>query len=565
MVLRPEVELSEQRRKAYRDQGYWGDATLLDYWNMAVAGQPDKDAVVEGSGRRLSYARMDECATRLARWMARSGICPGDVVCIQLPGCLEFTTIYIAALKAGAVVVPLIPAFRGRELTHVLQKCGAKALFMPLHFRNFSYEEIGWRMHKHFGATPVYVATDATAPQDAASLLFNSIMSDPANDSGPCRAQGPEVRADDIAAVLFTSGTENLPKGALLTHNNIISSIRSFAAVLNLNSRDVMLMPSPVGHATGFHHGVTTPFILGGTSVLLDIFCGQKALELIAREHCTYGMGSAPFVYDMSCALSKKDYDISSLRFFICGGAPSPRRLLDQMWERGFHVVNCYGSTESVPHTIAGPHEPRSILHQTEGRPVPGCEIRVVDDNHATLPAGEKGEEASRGPNVFMGYLGEPELTRKVLDDEGWYYSGDIGVMDDGGNLRIIGRKKDMIVRGGENISCGELEEIIREHPSVADAAVVGMPDPRLGERACAYVTLRPNAPALTFEALVSFFEDHCTAKFKYPERLEIIESMPRNPAGKIVKKTLREDILAKLACTPCCVCQEKDHAQLRV
>lgn len=536
MTLQPEIEPSAQRKAMYRREGHWGDATLLDYWNMAVLSQPCKTAVVDSRGARVSYADLDERATRLAGWFRANGLERGDVVSIQLPGWAEFTLVYVACLKAGAVVNLIIPAYRGRELAYLVNKCRPRFLIMPYLFRRFNYVSLGRSVQQNHDGDLTVIHVDKDGEAEPGVLTLSSIL------EGDCPAlvNPGGASADDVAAVLFTSGTESMPKGVLLTHNNIIASIRPFAARLNLNSRDIMFMPSPVGHATGFHHGVTTPFLLGGTSVLQDIFKPDEALQIIARERCTYGMGAAPFVYDLSCAMERVPYDFSSLRFFLCGGAPSPRHLLDALWEKGFRVINVYGSTESVPHTVSSPSSDCALQFMTDGRPVDGCEVRVVDKDHKPVPPCVEGEEASRGPNVFVGYLGEPELTRAALDEDGWYYSGDLCVMNEAGDVRIVGRKKDIVVRGGENISSLEVEGILLEHPLVAEAAVVGMPDPRLGERVCAFVVTRGK---LELADVVAFFCQHCVAKCKYPERLEVVDAIPRNPVGKVRKNELRKRI----------------------
>ncbi len=538
MKLKPEIFPDAQRCAAYRAAGHWGDATLLDYWNMAVLAQPEKTAVVDNSGLRFTYAALDAQAERLALWMQRAGLEPGDVVSIQLPGWAEFTLIYIACLKTGAVVNPIIAAYRGHELSHIIASCQPKLIFMPMEFRRFSYISLGKMLEETMPGNPRVVYVNRGV--DAAGLLSLSRVLDEV--PGKVAVPKPDVNADDVAALLFTSGTEKSPKGVLLTHNNIISSIRAFAARLNLNSRDTIFMPSPLGHATGFHHGVTTPFILGGTSVLQDTFNAEEALNIMEHEGCTYGMGAAPFVYDLSCAMSKVPYNLSALRFFLCGGAPSPRHLLESLWEKGFRVINVYGSTESVPHTVTSPLLGKSFL--SEGTPVDGCEVRVVNAQRRPVPPGVEGEEASRGPNVFVGYLNEPQLTAAAVDAEGWYYSGDLCVMDEQGAIRIIGRKKDIIVRGGENISSREVEEALLMHEAVAEAAVVGMPDPRLGERVCAFVVAR--AP-LTFAEMKEHFARLCLAKCKFPERLELVAEIPKNPVGKVRKEELRQRIAAAL------------------
>lgn len=559
MTIQPQRMPDAGRKAEYRRQGHWGEATLLDYWAMSVLAQPEKTAVIDNSGARYSYAALDAEAEKLAVWLCGAGVAPGDVVTVQLPGWVEFTLVYVACLKVGAVVNPVIAAYRGHELAHFITTCKPKVVFMPYEFRRFNYVSLGAMLQETQGGAFQVVYVDRGQPA-AGVLTLSSILAQ--NGAASCcdrTRDRTRAKSDDIAAVLFTSGTEKRPKGVLLTHNNIIAAIRPFAARLNLNSRDIVFMPSPVGHATGFHHGVTTPFMLGGTSVLQDRFNAEEALRIIEQEQCTYGMGAAPFVYDLSCAMSRVAYDISSLRFFLCGGASSPRHLLDSLWEKKFRVINVYGSTESVPHTSASLLDDRETLFLTDGSPVAGCEVRVVDCNHNPVPPGVEGEECSRGPNVFVGYLGEPELTRAALDEDGWYYSGDLCVMDEAGRVRIIGRKKDIIVRGGENISSREVEDILLSHPLVGEAAVVGMPDARLGEKVCAYVVLKGE---LSFEDMKQHFTCNCVARCKQPERVECLAEIPKNPVGKVCKITLRRDIAEKLrletsgaACPPITEC----------
>ncbi|MDR3439323.1 medium-chain fatty-acid--CoA ligase [Telmatospirillum sp.] len=540
--MQPDMRIHADRKQEYRRKGYWGDATLADYWNMSVLAVPEKTAVVDQQGCRLTYAELDARAARLAGWLCRSGIEPGDVVSVQVPGWSEFTIIYVACLKAGAVINPVLPNLRHDDLGFVLRKCESKILFVPTFFRKCDYLPMAQSVLNEIPSLQQIVVVEKDVPAPDGWLTLDHVL----EQSDPLR-ETRRRSADDLASLLFTSGTESFPKGVMHTHNNIISGIKSFAAVLHLTGNDIMLMPAPVAHATGFHHGVTTPFMLGGTSVLLDRFKPDAALSLIEQEKCTYTMGATPVVHDMLCEMQQRPYDISSLRFVLCGGAPSTQKIRKDAWDKGFRVISVYGSTESVPHTVSSPEDTLDKIFMSDGRAVSGVETRVVDDKHRTLPFHTEGEEASRGPNVFVGYLKEPELTAKALDDDGWYYSGDLCLMDEDGYIKITGRKKDVIIRGGENISSTEVEGILLDHPKVREAAAVAMPDPRLGERTCAYVCLKNATDTLTLEDVVTFFTERHVAKFKFPERVEIIGSLPRNPAGKVCKSSLRDDIRRKM------------------
>ena len=331
------------------------------------------------------------------------------------------------------------------------------------------------------------VGVDKLAPATS-SLSLSQIIADNTPLTTAITTHG-----DELAAVLFTSGTEGLPKGVMLTHNNILASERAYCARLNLTWQDVFMMPAPLGHATGFLHGVTAPFLIGARSVLLDIFTPDACLALLEQQRCTCMLGATPFVDD-----------------------------------------------------------PLSRFMHTDGYAAAGVEIKVVDDARKTLPPGCEGEEASRGPNVFMGYFDEPELTARALDEEGWYYSGDLCRMDEAGYIKITGRKKDIIVRGGENISSREVEDILLQHPKIHDACVVAMPDERLGERSCAYVVLKAPHHSLSLEEVVAFFSRKRVAKYKYPEHIVVIEKLPRTVSGKIQKFLLRKDIMRRLTQDVC-------------
>lgn len=306
-------------------------------------------------------------------------------------------------------------------------------------------------------------------------------------------------------------------------------------------------MPAPLAPATGFLHGVIAPFIVGASSVLLDIFTPEKCLSLLNQQKCTCIIGATPFVCDILCVLQQQSYDISSLRFFLCGGTTVPKSMVEQCLKAGFKLISVYGATESAPHTMVKLDDPITRVINTDGTAVSGVEVKIVDQHRRALPAGVEGEEASRGPNVFVGYLDESELSDWVLDQDGWYYSGDLCRMDHQGYLKITGRKKDVIIRGGENISSREVEDILLRHPKVREASVVSMPDERLGERACAYVVLNDTRQPLTFDDLFSFFAEKQVAKYKYSVRLELVTSLPRTASGKIIKHILREDIKQKL------------------
>ena len=540
------LTFNEQRRAAYRQQGLWGDASLADYWQQTARAMPDKIAVVDNHGATYTYSALDHAASCLANWMLAKGIESGDRIAFQLPGWCEFTVIYLACLKIGAVSVPLLPSWREAELVWVLNKCQAKMFFAPTLFKQTRPVDLILPLQNQLPQLQQIVGVDKLAPATS-SLSLSQILA----DNTPLTT-AITVHGDELAAVLFTSGTEGLPKGVMLTHNNILASERAYCARLNLTWQDVFMMPAPLGHATGFLHGVTAPFLIGARSVLLDIFTPAACLALLEQQRCTCMLGATPFVYDLLNLLEKQPADLSALRFFLCGGTTIPKKVARECQQRGIKLLSVYGSTESSPHAVVNLDDPLSRFMHSDGYAAAGVEIKVVDNARKTLPPGCEGEEASRGPNVFMGYFDEPELTARALDEEGWYYSGDLCRMDEAGYIKITGRKKDIIVRGGENISSREVEDILLQHPKIHDACVVAMPDERLGERSCAYVVLKAPHHSLSLEDVVAFFSRKRVAKYKYPEHIVVIEKLPRTASGKIQKFLLRKDIMRRLTQDVC-------------
>ncbi|EIH8792971.1 medium-chain fatty-acid--CoA ligase [Escherichia coli] len=540
------LTFNEQRRAAYRQQGLWGDASLADYWQQTARAMPDKIAVVDNHGASYTYSALDHAASCLANWMLAKGIESGARIAFQLPGWCEFTVIYLACLKIGAVSVPLLPSWREAELVWVLNKCQAKMFFAPTLFKQTRPVDLILPLQNQLPQLQQIVGVDKLAPATS-SLSLSQIIADNTPLTTAITTHG-----DELAAVLFTSGIEGLPKGVMLTHNNILASERAYCARLNLTWQDVFMMPAPLGHATGFLHGVTAPFLIGARSVLLDIFTPDACLALLEQQRCTCMLGATPFVYDLLNVLEKQPADLSALRFFLCGGTTIPKKVARECQQLGIKLLSVYGSTESSPHAVVNLDDPLSRFMHTDGYAAAGVEIKVVDDARKTLPPGCEGEEASRGPNVFMGYFDEPELTARALDEEGWYYSGDLCRMDEAGYIKITGRKKDIIVRGGENISSREVEDILLQHPKIHDACVVAMPDERLGERSCAYVVLKAPHHSLSLEEVVAFFSRKRVAKYKYPEHIVVIEKLPRTASGKIQKFLLRKDIMRRLTQDVC-------------
>ncbi len=345
--------------------------------------------------------------------------------------------------------------------------------------------------------------------------------------------------ADDVIQLLYTSGTTGEPKGVLHTSNTMLSNLVPFAERLHLGTQDVIHMPSPLAHQLGFMYGLVLPVMLGCTAVLQDLFAPAEMARQIVREGATFTMGATPFLNDLTEHVERTGTRTPTLRVFVSAGAPIPRALVSKARQAlGASIISAWGMSENGAVTTTRPDDPEEKATSTDGRALPGMEVRVVDlDNEVVGPA-QEGRLQARGCSNFIGYLKRPELDN--TDADGWFDTGDLARMDADGYIRIAGRSKDIIIRGGENIPVVEVEGLLFRHPAIAEIAIVGYPDPRLGERACAFVKLRDGA-ALSFADMTEYLQAQHMARQYIPERLEIVDELPRTPSGKIQKFRLRE------------------------
>ena len=532
------AKINEERKQYYYSRGYWTDKTVFDMFLQSVKKYPDKIAVVDNK-QKLSYKALYDKVMKFSTGLLKLGIKKGDFISVQLPNWAENVIAYLSCAKIGAIYNPIPFNLRENEIEYVLTLCESKIYIIPNEFRKFNYLSMAHSISKKINIQHVVVVqnTEDQLNLNESYLLFDELM----NNNEEVIVSNEKVLSDDPLVVIFTSGTESRPKGVIHTHNTVLFGERAMKETLNITENDAVFMASPISHATGFLHGVNLPLIVGAKSVLMERFSGEKALEIMSEEKCTFTMGATPFLYDFLKILNKnqKKYDLSHFRFFICGGAPIPRHLASESNKIGFKVLAVYGSSESPPHTVSRLDDEEDLIVSYDGKPLPGIEVKIVDDNRNSLPNGEIGEEASRGPNVFVGYLKRPELTEQYLDNDGWYYSGDLCVLHSNGYLRVVGRKKDIIIRGGQNISPIEIENILLTHPKIQNVAIVGVPDDRMGEKACAFVV-----PVLgeefTFNEMIAFLEKKNVAKYKYPEMLKVVDSLPMTTSGKIQKFMLR-------------------------
>jgi len=538
-----ETTLTAEAVQANTAAGYWRNETLDTYLDRWARERADKTALVDASGR-LTWAQLARTVERVAHGLAEHGIGPGSVISCQLPNWTEFIVLALAAIRLGAILNPIPPTYRANELRFMLHVLETQALVIPERFRNFDYVAMAAELQAH--APRLERVWVARGTPGAGMLSFASLLQT-AWESRDGRRSLAGTDPNAVSEVIFTSGTTGEPKGVMHTSNTVLSIIYPLMERLRFSERDVTLMSSTFGHQTGFLYGYCMTVLLGGTGVWLDVWNVEAALRLIEAERVSFTMGATPFLQDLTYAPALDRHDVSSLRVFISAGAPIPRKLVEDARRRlGCAISAGWGMTENGCVTCNGLDDPEGKVFGTDGRPLPGMDVAVVDASGGPLPLETEGDLLVRGHSQFVGYWKRPEFTREAHTAHGWFKTGDRATLDPSGYLSITGRSKDLIIRGGENISVAEVENLLFTHPKVAAVAVVAMPDPRLGERACAFVIPRSGeAPTLT--ELVAFLESRQLARHKHPERLELVTEFPMTPSGKVQKYKLREALARSL------------------
>jgi cyclohexanecarboxylate-CoA ligase len=534
------------RRAESIARGYWPDRTINEYLNACLAECPDKLAltairVEAGDARRFTYREMATLADRIAVGLTRLGVGRGDVVAMQLPNWWQFSLLYLACSRIGAVLNPLMPIFRERELSFMLRHGEAKVLVVPKTFRNFDHEAMARGLQPSLPSLKRIVVVDGGGADD-----FDNLLTVPEWEKAPdARSILMQSRPspDDVTQLIYTSGTTGEPKGVMHSANTLMANILPYAERLRLGTNDVALMASPMAHQTGFMYGLMMPVMLRARAVLQDVWDPATAAELIRQEGVTFTMASTPFLTDLTRVVSETGNGVPSLKTFLCAGAPIPGPLVEQARSvLGAKIVSAWGMTENGAVTLIKLEDDDLLAFTTDGCALAGVEVKVVDDEGKTLPPGKVGRLVVRSCSNFGGYLKRPQWNG--TDPEGWFDTGDLARMDANGYIRISGRSKDVIIRGGENIPVVEIESLLYKHPAVAQVAIVAYPDERLGERACAIVVPKAGQ-TLDFTEMTTFLKSQKLAIQYIPERLILRDAMPATPSGKIQKFRLR-DMLSK-------------------
>jgi cyclohexanecarboxylate-CoA ligase/acyl-CoA synthetase len=530
-AIAPSDRYSASTQAKFRADGYWRDESLARWVDHWAAARPGKQVVTDGD-TSLTWSELRAQAYRLAKSLRERGIEAGDRVQVQLPNWTEFVIIYTALARIGAVLVPTMPIYRHDEVKYVLTHSGARLSFVPATHRGFDYADMLTTVRDDC-PTLLDVITVRGEPGTGTRLEDLTAGAGVPSDD----ALGPVPSADAAHCIIYTSGTESRPKGCQHTFNTMGFTMYGLGErVMHIGPESVMFMPSPVTHATGLAIGLAAPMILGASIHLMPTWEARDGLRRIAQDRCTHSMTATPFVRMALDALTEDD-DLTSMRAWVSAGAPIPESLLREFREKvpSCSLLPVYGNSEGLLATSCRLDDPPEKTVTSDGRLNDGVRMELRDVFGAPVANGDEGEIAFGGPGLMLGYWDDPEKTDATIGADGLLSTGDMGRFDEDGYLRVTGRIKEIIIRGGTNISAREVEDHLLTHPAVAAVAVVGAPDDRLGEHACAFIVAKGVPPTLADLAEYLRYERKIAVQ-KLPEELHIVDELPMTATGKVQK-----------------------------
>ncbi|PYN33816.1 MAG: hypothetical protein DME01_17365 [Candidatus Rokuibacteriota bacterium] len=536
-----ETRLTDDLIARYQKSGHWGAETFYSILTARAAAHPDRVAIVD-RGRRVTYAELKTRVDRVAAGFAALGIGAKDVVTIQLPNWAEFAYVFFALERLGAVANQIGPDFRSREVDYILRFSESRAFVCPASFKSFDYLKMIGELRPGLpDLKAVGVLGSPAAAGGAQGLVsLDTLIEDATAVASP----GAGQRANDVMRMAFTSGTTGNPKGVIHSHNTTLSTCRTLNADMRVTPDEVFLIYLPLGLNWGYLTLVQA-LMAGARAVLLDQFSARAALELSQRERVTYIPTAPASIIAMLNEPDLARFDRSSLRVIITGGASCPIETIREFRARMHgHLIELYGMLETGFHTYTRLEDDPEAVTGTVGTVSAGLGLRLIDESGRDVAAGAEGEIAALGPSVHLGYHKNPSANAELFTADGWFRTGDLGQFDRAGNVKIVGRLKEMINRGGKKFFPREIEEILYTHPKILHAAIVGVPDPRLGERNCLCVIPRPGQ-RLTLDEVVGYLKDG-VATYKLPETIEVFDELPFTPTGKIQRHVLVRRVLER-------------------
>jgi cyclohexanecarboxylate-CoA ligase len=534
----------------WRAKGWWRERTFWDDFVYQVSEHPDKVAVVDRSvgvttGGTLGYRQLRQLADRCAAYLLGLGVQHGEVVSVQLPNWWEYAVLALGCAKIGAVLNPIAPIFRERDMRFILERTRSRVCVVPDSFRGFKHAEMVAQLRGDLNGLEYLFAVRAQSslPNGVESFENQFLATHWEEAIDPKLVADRHPDADDVALLMFTSGTTGEPKGVIHSYNTVSIGSRGIFEGARLSADDVVLMASTLGHLTGYVAGFVIPLTCGMKAVYQDIWNADVMLRYIDDEGVTWTMGATPFVLDALSAQRSAQRALTTFRLFITAGSAIPPHVIDETRHLlGAELIALWGMTEVSTGTLTRPGDSKEVVSSSDGQPVPWLDIQVIDDQGAEMPVGSEGRLLVRGAAMTLGYFRRPDVFKAALTADGWFDTGDLAFRRQDGGIRITGRTKDIIIRGGENVPVIEIEASLYRHPKIREIAVVGYPDPRLGERACA-VVISESQQTITLQELRDHLALDGIAKQFWPERLEIVTELPKTASGKIQKAILREHV----------------------
>ena len=543
-----ESNVTERQIEEYTRMGFWDKWTFCDYIKRWAVSAPHKEALIDPR-TRLTWLQYKIMMDRIALNLLELGIKKDDLVVTQIPNCAEAVITQFALARIGACIVPLAMQWREHELDYVIRQTEAPAVIVAKEYHGFNYVDMMKGLQSKHPYLKQIIALGEDVLQGAVS--FQKMWENRLEEKYPADYLDKNCNIDgnDVLTMCYTSGTEADPKGCPRTHNHwkVFERYMTAVYIWQENHMDKVVMALPWINLFAQAVGILPMAMLGGTLILLDGFEPGVMVQTIAKEKATLYAGVPAMHVAILNYPDLGKYDLSSLRLVVTGGAPCPTPVIKALMEKfGCLVSNGFGSNEAHVNGTELGLEPE-LVSTTIGFQMPIAQTKIVDEQGNRLGVGQVGEYCQKGPHIIAGYYKRPDLNAQKWDREGFYHSGDACYLDENGFYHFVTRLKDIIIRGGMNVSAEEVEFILYKHPKVLNVALVGMPDPVLGEKGCAYIELKPGVETLTLEEIQAFMEQEKVAKYKWPERIEIIQQLPRTPTGKVLKYKLREEITAKL------------------
>jgi cyclohexanecarboxylate-CoA ligase len=539
---------SPQEIDHYYRSGVWSADTFHDLLVRRVDEDPDKVFATDGT-RSLTFRELFDAGQRLAVGLHRRGLRRGDTAAVQLPNWVEFIQVLTALSRLGVIMVPIMPIYRREDVGYVLSNAGVTAVFTPAEFSKFDYVHMYLGIRQADPELMIVVARPDSAAQDLADVFTLDQLQAEVDDDSASAELGSPPGPDDPFVIVYTSGTTSRPKGCVHTFNTYCAGARALVGPFGYTETDVQFGPSPIAHTTGLVTSVLLPMLAGAATHLMAKWDPVRGIEEIQRFGCTAAVTAPTFLHTLLSDYDADSHDLSTLRLWTCAGAPIPGAVVERAGVTlpNMKVLSLYGRSENLVTTTCSVTDDVSRALNSDGKAMAEAKVKIVDHDGNEVPPGVEGDIAYRGPAHMIEYLANPADTAALFTKDGFSKSGDLGKMTDEGYVRVTGRTKDIVIRGGMNISVREIEEHLAHHPALRAFSVVGMPDERLGERVCCFVVAATGHDAPTVDDMREFLLERGVPIQKTPERVVVVDVLPMTATGKVLKHELRKDIEQRL------------------